>query len=75
MDYTNAKIDVITSRINELYKKSKTTGLTEEEIEEQKDLRNQYRMAVINNVTASLENVSIEQEDGTIVKVERRIKH
>lgn len=62
-------------RINELYKKSKTTGLTEEEIEEQKDLRNQYRMAVINNVTASLENVSIEQEDGTIVKVERRIKH
>mgnify|MGYP004628109431 FL=1 len=62
-------------RINELYKKSKTTGLTEEEIEEQKDLRNQYRMAVINNVAASLENVSIEQEDGTIVKVERRIKH
>ena len=62
-------------RINELYKKSKTTGLTEEEIEEQKDLRNQYRMAVINNVTASLENVSIEQEDGTIAKVERRIKH
>ena len=62
-------------RINELYKKTKTTGLTEEEIEEQKDLRNQYRMAVINNVTASLENVSIEQEDGTIVKVERRIKH
>lgn len=62
-------------RINELYKKSKTTGLTEEELEEQKDLRNQYRMAVINNVTASLENVSIEQEDGTIVKVERRIKH
>ena len=62
-------------RINELYKKSKTTGLTEEEIEEQKDLRNQYRMAVINNVTASLENVSIEQEDGTIVKVERRIIH
>ena len=62
-------------RINELYKKSKTTGLTEEEIEEQKDLRNQYRMAVINNVTASLENVSIEQEDGTIVKFERRIKH
>ena len=29
MDYTNAKIDVITSRINELYKKSKEEGLNE----------------------------------------------
>ena len=31
MDYTNAKIDVITSRINELYKKSKEEGLNEEQ--------------------------------------------
>ena len=29
MDYTNAKIDVITARINELYKKSKEEGLNE----------------------------------------------
>ena len=35
------------ARINELYKKSKTEGLTETEKEEQKQLRNEYRMAVI----------------------------
>ena len=51
------------ARINELYKKSKTEGLTETEKEEQKQLRNEYRMAVINNLNASLNNVSIENED------------
>ena len=54
------------ARINELYKKSKTEGLTETEKEEQKQLRNEYRMAVINNLHSSLNNVSIENEDGTI---------
>ena len=52
------------ARINELYKKSKTEGLTETEKEEQKQLRNEYRMAVINNLHSSLNNVSIENEDG-----------
>ena len=50
------------ARINELYKKSKTEGLTETEKEEQKQLRNEYRMAVINNLHSSLNNVSIENE-------------
>ena len=39
------------NRINELYHKSKETGLTLEEIEEQKQLRTEYRMAVINNLS------------------------
>ena len=42
MDYTNAKIDVITARINELYKKSKEEGLNEAEKEEQAHLRRIY---------------------------------
>ena len=58
------------ARINELYKKSKTEGLTETEKEEQKQLRNEYRMAVINNLHSSLNNVSIENEDGTITIVD-----
>lgn len=56
-------------RINELYKKSKTTGLTEAELEEQKALRAEYRMSIINNLSASLNNVSIENPDGSITKV------
>lgn len=56
-------------RINELYKKSKTTGLTESELEEQKALRAEYRMSIINNLSASLNNVSIENPDGSITKV------
>ena len=61
------------ARINELYKKSKTEGLTETEKEEQKQLRNVYRMAVINNLHSSLNNVSIENEDGTITELKTKV--
>ena len=61
------------ARINELYKKSKTEGLTETEKEEQKQLRNEYRMAVINNLHSSLNNVSIENEDGTITELKTKV--
>ena len=61
------------ARINELYKKSKTEGLTETEKEEQKQLRNEYRMAVIKNLHSSLNNVSIENEDGTITELKTKV--
>lgn len=54
------------NRINELYKKSKTVGLNEEEKEEQQQLRTEYRMSVINNLSSSLTNVKIKNPDGTI---------
>ena len=63
------------NRINELNHKSKETGLTLEEIEEQKQLRTEYRMAVINNLSANLDNVRIKNPDGSISKVEPRRKH
>ena len=63
------------NRINELYKKSKTTGLTEAEKEEQQKLRTEYRMAVINNLSANLDNVRIKNPDGSISKVEPKRKH
>ena len=63
------------NRINELYHKSKETGLTLEEIEEQKQHRTEYRMAVINNLSANLDNVRIKNPDGSISKVEPRRKH
>ncbi|MFQ9515452.1 MAG: DUF896 domain-containing protein [Eubacterium sp.] len=57
------------NRINELYKKSKNIGLTEAEKEEQQQLRTEYRMSVINNLSASLNNVSIKNPDGSITKI------
>lgn len=53
-------------RINELYRKSKAEGLTLEEKEEQQRLRTEYRMAILGNVTSSLQNVRIKNPDGSI---------
>ena len=60
------------NRINELYKKSKTTGLTEAEKEEQQKLRTEYRMAIIGNLTGELNTMSIKYPDGTIKKVQHK---
>lgn len=54
------------ARINELYHKSKGEGLTEEEKAEQQALRQEYLAAIRNNMRATLDNVSIENPDGTI---------
>lgn len=53
-------------RINELYRKSKAEGLTEAEKKEQQQLRTEYRMAVVGNLTGTLKNVKIQEPDGTI---------
>jgi len=53
-------------RINELYHKSQKEGLTEEEKEEQRILRQDYIQSVRNNLRGQLNNVSIQNEDGTI---------
>lgn len=53
-------------RINELYHKSKTEGLTEAEKAEQAKLRKEYIENVRGNLRAQLNNISIEREDGTI---------
>lgn len=57
------------NRINELYKKSKTTGLTDAEREEQQQLRTEYRMSILNNLSSSLDNVSVKNTDGSITKL------
>ena len=46
------------ARINELYHKSKTTGLTETEKEEQKALRQEYVWAIKNDLRNTLNNLS-----------------
>lgn len=53
-------------RINELYHKSKSVGLTEEEAKEQKVLRREFIDAFKRNLRSQLDNISIEEPDGTI---------
>jgi 5-formyltetrahydrofolate cyclo-ligase len=53
-------------RINELYHKSQAEGLTEDEKAEQARLRREYVDSVRNNLKAQLDNINIQQEDGTI---------
>ena len=56
-------------RINELARKSKTTGLTPEEKEEQKKLRAEYIASVRMNLRTQLDNINIQERDGSIVNL------
>ena len=57
------------ARINELYRKSKAEGLTEAEKKEQKILRMEYLESVKRNLRGQLNNIDIEQKDGTVVNL------
>ena len=59
-------------RINELARKSKTQGLTEEEAQEQKKLRQEYLDSIKKNLTAQLEHMTILEPDGTKKKVRKK---
>lgn len=53
-------------RINELARKQRTEGLTEEEKIEQAQLRKEYIAVIRENMRANLNNISIVEEDGSI---------
>ena len=53
-------------RINELYHKSKSEGLTDAEKEEQQALRKEYVQAIRGNIRATLDNTSIKNPDGSV---------
>ena len=57
----------ILKRINELAKKKKTTGLTEEELAEQKKLYKIYLGDIRQQFKSTLDNVSVKGEDGSVV--------
>ena len=59
-------------RINELARKAKAQGLTPEEAQEQKRLRQEYLDSVRKNLVAQLENMSILEPDGTKKKVQKK---
>lgn len=49
-------MSALTDRINELARKEKTVGLTDDERAEQKELREKFRAAFRKNFAAQLEN-------------------
>lgn len=55
-------IDEVVIKINELYKKSKEDGLTEEEKELQKKLRQRYINNVKKNFRAQLEGIELKKK-------------
>ena len=56
-------------RINELARKAKTEGLTPEEKEEQKKLRTEYIAVIRMNLRAQLDNIDIQEKDGSITNL------
>ena len=59
-------------RINQLARKSKAEGLTEEEIAEQQQLRRLYIDSFKSSLIANLENTYIVDEKGNKRKVKRK---
>ena len=57
------------ARINELAHKAKAEGLTEAEKEERTKLRNKYIASIRMNLRSQLDNIDIQEADGTIVNL------
>ena len=60
------------ARINELYRKSKAEGLIKEEAKEQQVLRQEYIEAVRRNLRGQLNNISIQNPDGTVTDLGKK---
>ncbi len=61
-------------RINELAKKAKAEGLTEDEIAERDVLRREYIDSFKRSLTGQLDNMYIVDEKGNKTKVEKKKK-
>lgn len=59
-------------RINELARKAKTVGLTDEETVERAALRKEYIEAFRAGTKATLESILIQEEDGTLTPLKKR---
>ncbi|MBS7305889.1 MAG: DUF896 domain-containing protein [Lachnospiraceae bacterium] len=65
-------LDEKIKRINELYHKQKGVGLTEEEKEEQAKLRRDYIDSVKANLKGQLDNINIQEKDGSITNLAKK---
>ena len=65
-------MDEVIARINELARKAKTDGLTEEETAERAQLRRMYIDSVVGNLKGELENTTILYPDGSKKQVTKK---
>lgn len=65
-------MDEVIARINELAKKAKSEGLTEEETAERAKLRRIYIDSVVGNLKGELESTTIVYPDGSKKKVTKK---
>ena len=65
-------MEINIQRINELARKAKAEGLTPAEKEEQQKLRREYIAAVKMNLRTQLDNIDVQEKDGTIVNLGER---
>ena len=65
-------MSALTDRINELSRKSKTVGLTEEEKAEQARLRDEFRAIFRRNFGLQLENTTCVDENGNVIKHKKK---
>lgn len=59
-------------RINELAKKQKSVGLSEDEKKEQAELRKEYIESIRNSLRADLNNISIVEKDGSVTDLGKK---
>ncbi len=67
-------IDEKINRINELARKSREGGLTEEEKAEQKTLREEYISGFRNSLKSQLDNTVVINPDGTSYRLKQKSK-
>ena len=65
-------LDEKIKRINELYHKQKSVGLTDKEKEEQAKLRREYIDSVKANLKGQLDNINIQEKDGSITNLKEK---
>ena len=63
------------ARINELSRKSKSVGLTPQEKTEQARLRREYIASGRMNLRSQLDQIDIQEKDGTIVNLGEKYGH
>ena len=59
-------------RINELYHNTKAEGLTDAEKKEQELLRHEYIASVRENLRGQLNNISIQEKDGSVTDLGKK---